>query len=420
MKTVKIWIWIVLATAGYIGCSDMNDLHDQYLQRGESIFVGQPDSVKIVAGKNRVKITCRNYDPKVAKLTVYWDFRQGSKSFDVPSDRLGEDMELIIDGLKEKQYTFELVTTNPVGQYPSIPASISGPVYGSRYEASLTNRKVGSATIFPSANNKTSISLTKALDKMVGVEVKYMNSSDKETILEMDNDDMELEITDSKDGVIEYRTLYVPENCIDTFYTNFTPINFTLIEDEKLDRLLFKRWNTVVPYTGYVGWDIENMWDGVIPSGTTAALSGEPGYLSNTAQNVSVAPWDFTFDLGQMVKLRRFIFYSRLNNQQYTVTHPKRIELYASPTPNVTANLDDWIFLGEFNSIKPSGLATGFTTEDTNHAMEGEEFFTTDDSVVVRYLRFRVMETWVTPTGNHTIAILQLVFFGVPEAYLDL
>jgi len=203
----------------------MYSLHDEYMQRGETIYVGQPDSVKIFPGKNRVKITYRNYDPKVGKLTIYWDFRDGSASFDVPANKLGEEVEMIVEGLKEKQYTFELVTTNPVGLYSSIPLYITGQVYGTNYVATLSNRKISKASIFPSNNNRIEIVWTNVIDNMVCVELLYHNTLNEETILLVDNNQMETIITDSKDENIRYRTLHLPENCIDMFYTNYVPIN---------------------------------------------------------------------------------------------------------------------------------------------------------------------------------------------------
>jgi len=404
----------MLASIGYNGCSDINSLHDKYLQRGETIYVAPPDSVKIFSGREKVKITYRNYDPTVGKLTVYWDFRQGSASFDVPADNLGEEEELTILNLQEKHYTFELVATDPSGQYHSIPLNISGQVYGPRYEASLVNRKVGNATIFPLANYKMSIAWASAVGTMAGVELLYRNSSDTETVMKVTNDDMLINITDSKDDAIMYRTFHLPENCIDTFYMEYAPINFAVIDDVRLNRLLCRRWNPPgIPYSAFgSGWEIERLWDGILGN-------VDPGFLSPGGTNVSVTPWNFTFDMGQLARIRRIKLYPRVTlAQEYVQSHPKKIELWASPTDDVNADLATWIFLGEFNSIKPSGPGP-VTAEDTAYARGGEEYFTTDNiTAAVRYLRFRIMETWVTP--NTTVAIMEIELFGVSQEDLGI
>ena len=408
MKTKNIWMWIVLASIGYFGCSNMNDLHDEYLQRGETIYTGRPDdSIKIFSGKNRVKIIYRNYDPKATKLTVFWDFRQGSAPFNVPTDRLGEDVELIIDDLQEKYYTFELICTNSVGQYPSIPLSISGQAYGALYTATLSDRKINSATIAPWDNNKMNITWAKTVDNMVGVEVKYKNSSDVETVLRIPNDEMTTSITDAKNDVMEYRTLHLPENCIDTFYTSNTPINFIEVEEPetKLDRLLFTRWNPPgIPYRELAGnpWNIENLWNGIY-AGT--------GYSSPSPV---VMPFSFTFDMGQKARISRILIYPRLSGQQYTGNHPKVIEIYGSATSDVNQDFDTWLYLGEFVSIKPSGSAgSTATAEDNAYLEKGEVFKATDNTdVPIRYLRFHITERW--STGN-TVQLMEVEVFGFPE-----
>ena len=409
MKKGNIWIWMVLIITfiGYSGCSDINELHDQYLQRGETVYMGRHDSVKIFSGQNRVFITYRNYDPKVGKLTVYWDFRQGSATFYVPADKLGEDLEVEIDQLEEKQYTFELVTSTPEGKFSSIPLNITANVYGPKFEASASNRKIFYATNFPFAHRKT-INWASTVEDMVGVELKYRNESDAETVLKIPNDERITRITDYKeDDVIMYRTLHSPENCIDTFYTAYTPINLALVEEEKLNRALFSRWNPPgIPYQSFGGWEIESMWDGNLGD-------VDPGFSSPSGNNIAGNPWNFTFDMGQTAKIRRFVYYPRLTaNQAYTANHLKKVEFWGSPTSDVNADFDTWLFLGEFNSVKPSGEPLPvITQEDIDYARGGEEFFTTHNTTeAVRYIRVRVLEMWVMP--NNTVQIMELEIFG--------
>jgi len=417
MKIRIIWIWMALVSVGYFGCSDMNDLHDQYRQRGEAIYVGQVDSLKLFPGKNRVKITYRNYDPKVSKLTVYWDFRQGSASFDVPTDRLGEEIEEYIGQLDEKNYTFELVTSNRSGEYKSIPLYISGPVYGSRYTASLTDRKVVYAThFFPSSNERMEISWASAIEKMVGVEILYRNASDVETVMRVGNDETNAIIKDLKDDAVTYRTLYLPEEaCIDTFYTNYASINFEMIlELDKMDKSLFQRWNPPgIPYVALgQGWEnIEALWNGI--------TNVNPGYMTDNRMVGGVwQPVSLTFDMGQMAKIANMKIFPRITDSQwYAATHPRKISIWGSPTDNVNEDFATWIYLGEFNGYRPSGNTTHVPNAaatpqvDRDHCAAGELFEATDNlDVAVRYLRFHVTENWQLP-GAH-VALMEIDIFG--------
>ena len=401
MKTNKRWVWIcvVLVSIGYSSCSDMTSIHEQYLKRGETIYVTQADSIKIYSGKNRVKITYRNYDPKVSKLIVYRDFRLDSALFDVPDHSLGEEIEVIVDQLEEKQYTFELVTSNREGKYPSVPSYISGPVYGSKYEATLSDKKIVNATFFPLADNRVDISWASAIDRMVGVELVYRNLSNTETTRKVLNDELNTRITDSGDGEVRYRTLHLPENCIDTFYTAYTSIDFALIEDEQLDRTKFTRWNPPgIPYVSYGGgYDVENLW----------SLSINDQYLI-----VAPLPLSITFSLGQSAKLNRFKLWHYKPDGFFMWYAPRKFQIWGSPHPDVTENFDDWILLGEFESIKPSGLPEGeFTEEDLARGEAGEEYYVKTENIPpIQYIRIHSMENW---WGGANFSISEMEFYGV-------
>jgi len=390
----------------YCGCSNINTLHDPYLQQGEMMYSGQLDSVKVFPGKNRVKITYWNYDPKVARLTVYWDFRQGSRQFDVPSDRLGEEIEIIIDQLNEKSYTFELVTFNREGKNPSVPFNITGTVYGSIFEASLSNRKIISAMGFPLENNKMVVDWANTIDRMVGVELLYRNTSDEETVLLLPNDEMNTVITDSKEVGLMYRTLFLPEaNCIDVFNTSYTPIDFIEDWDEKLDKSKFLRWNPPgIPYSVQGGYHIEALWNDVYV---------EIGYLTS---NASPLPHNVTFDMGQAAKLNRIRVWQRLsaNNLIFASQNVRKFQLLGSPHPEVNEDFETWLFLGDFESVKPSRLPLGQTTEDDiEYAMAGEVYTIQENGdVPIRYIRMFITETW---GGIVPAAMGEIEFFGEIE-----
>ena len=49
-------LMFVLSGVAVAACSDMNDLHDQYLQQGETIYSAKFDSIKIFSGRYRVRV----------------------------------------------------------------------------------------------------------------------------------------------------------------------------------------------------------------------------------------------------------------------------------------------------------------------------------------------------------------------------
>ncbi|MGV8136693.1 MAG: DUF4998 domain-containing protein [Mangrovibacterium sp.] len=401
-------IYVLLGIALCWSCSDMNSLHDEYLQRGERICVSQPDSVMALPGKNRVQILYRNLDPKVAKLIVYWDFKKDSAIFEVPSDRLGEWISVDIKNLVEKQYTFDLVTVDKNNKYPSVPFSISEAAYGSSFESTLSPRKIKSGTVFPLKDNTMTIEWANAVKGMIGVELLYKDASTgADRTLFVPNDVLETKKSDvDAESVIRYRTFFLPvEDCIDTFRTAYASVNLSITLDEKIDRTKFKRWNpSGIPYRSYSGWELETIWNGNL---------NNPGFLA--PQN-SGYPFVFTFDLGQTAAIRRIKIWPRVTHDPYIYarTHAKRLKIYGSPTIDVTDDLAGWTLLGECISTKPSGDGETVTAEDIIYAKAGEEFIMTNTSFAVRYIRVDALESWPARTGDtNTFCTMELEVYGV-------
>lgn len=172
--------------------------------------------------------------------------------------------------------------------------------------------------------------------------------------------------------------------------------------EEALDKARFARWNPPgISYTNYSNWYIENMWD------EKGALIS-PGFMGSTAVTL---PTSFTFDMGQVAKLSRLKLYQRCNaSQTYTAGNLRHFKLYGSDHPGVTDDPSTWVFLGEFESYKPSGLPIGqITDEDQAFAVAGEDFNMAIGSPAVRYLRFDVLKTW---GGANNFVIMELDAFG--------
>lgn len=189
-------------------------------------------------------------------------------------------------------------------------------------------------------------------------------------------------------------------NKTDTIFDTFHPIFET-----QLDKSLFRRWNPPgIPYDGYTtaNWRIENFWDGKI---------GTKGNAMNQGF-ANLTKLEFTFDMGQTAKLSRFKINQRSeSNLIYGLGHPKKFQLWGSTTPNVNQDFATWIYLGEFESIKPSGLPLGqVSDDDIRYAWEnGEEWNVPLEAPAIRYIRFVAQETW----GNASaVQMLEITLFG--------
>ena len=86
-------------------------------------------------------------------------------------------------------------------------------------------------------------------------------------------------------------------------------------------------------------------------------------------------PSILTIDLGVNVKLSRFIMHQRGGTWGFRHANPRTFTVYGSLTiPGQDGNLNDWINLGDFESIKPSGLPVGtLSNEDRQRVLDGDE-----------------------------------------------
>lgn len=191
-----------------------------------------------------------------------------------------------------------------------------------------------------------------------------------------------------------------------------------LYEEKIQSTKYWKKWNgdPVIPYKQYSGsYPITKMWDGIKmgPSGDTKNMFHLPAGTPY--------PVRFTFDMGQVYKLSRMKVAQRsLSNWEFAHGNPKRFQVYGSLNSNVALDANEperqWIFLGEFNSFKPSGLPLGSkSAEDEAVAREGEDFtFPIELATEVRYIRFDILETW---GGTEMVHISELEMWGQPEGY---
>lgn len=360
-------------------CSKMNDLHDVYLRKGETLYVGKPDSIQVLPGKERVKLLYWVSDPKATKLVVYWLSKTDSIVADVPPHSSVDDtLELIIDGLAENQYSFTLHTMNSDFKNRSVALQTSGMVYGSQFQSSLLNRLIASGTL--SSTNQLEITWLGAVEKGIGSEIRYRGvDGTTQTVYAPMSD--EVTSIDGVAGDVAYRTLFLPEpTAIDTFFTDWEPYAPSL--EERVDPAGFSRWNPIaIPYTQYSdAFSIEKLWDG---DPTSRYL-----FLTEVGQ-----PFSFTFDMGKTALITRFRAFME-SGQLFTGQSVESFELWGATTPEVTDDFGSgWHKLGEYRFTRPSEQG-GTADEDQAAGLAGEEFGVDADAPPVRYIRVVVKKSW--------------------------
>ena len=176
--------------------------------------------------------------------------------------------------------------------------------------------------------------------------------------------------------------------------------------EEKLDRLKFARWNPPgIPYIQLNNdWKIEKIWDGL------GAMVGT-GFSWPTTTKMGDS---WTMNMGQTAKLSRIKIYQRGTGAQfYTGANIREFELYGSPHPNVNEDITTWIFMGSYESFKPSGLPhLQLSDEDVAFATAGQDYMMDVSLPSIRYLRFKINKTW----GNaNYMQLMEIEIFGQPQ-----
>lgn len=225
-KLYCIWIVLVCLAAG---CAKMNDKHDEFLARGETVYIGKVDSVRSFPGKERLLLRYWISDPRAKNVTLYWGTENSlSKVLPVAPHLPDEALEAMLtasDNLDENTHTFQWIASDLQGNKSMVFESLAT-VYGSRYQEKLLNRRI----VDTNPDDYGNIDVTWAgasSEEELGVEISYTKNGG-EAVTEYHpklGTALRLEDVDYTQGV-HYQTLYLPApTALDTFYTAVTRMN---------------------------------------------------------------------------------------------------------------------------------------------------------------------------------------------------
>lgn len=179
----------------------------------------------------------------------------------------------------------------------------------------------------------------------------------------------------------------------------------------------------VIPSTGFVFRDLPGdaprhtsttspnaLWDGAIAGWPSTVLLTQSAYTP-------FEPHMITVDLGVTAKLSRIRLwdYPEWGNSGQNVYYARgamrRFEIWGSDEYNPNGELDStWVKMGEFESIKPSGLPEWVVNNDDIEAgQRGFDYDLDQSAPEVQYLRIRCLENW---EGGTFLAIAEIEVYG--------
>lgn len=227
---VKKCVIVMSSLLSVMGCGDMNELHQTYLDRGETIYTGAIDSLEVCGGLNRAQLKWEmNADPRITDLVIRWNNKKDSVVLAVDRsepDKIGiyKDSLVLDEYLSEGSILFQLYTRDNLG-HTSVIREITGEVYGTNFASAAAlklPRKLEKAKVVGTDSVKLTFA-TVDQPTMVNTKIYYIyygtDSRGEERVVELPNEETEvlLEGINFGDG-IKYQSSFLPaENALDAF-----------------------------------------------------------------------------------------------------------------------------------------------------------------------------------------------------------
>jgi len=195
------------------------------------------------------------------------------------------------------------------------------------------------------------------------------------------------------------------KNVSDTARVKLAPLYEELLDRTKMGDLR-------LPTDVYQG----HTWSGLPPREIKFMFDGnstDPTSVFHVPNNIGI-PLHFTINLGKVYKLSRFKLWMRNQDQDiFNGMSARYFEVYGSNAPNGDGSWDSWTLIGDYEMKKPSGLPRGtLNAEDRAAHASGMEFNIPIDAAPVRYLRFKIKETWGL---SQTFSNAEMGFWGAED-----
>ncbi|MDR0699139.1 MAG: hypothetical protein LBG28_07995 [Tannerella sp.] len=352
-----IKVMMAALSAGFLflvfSCEKMTGIHEKYLDRGETLYIGIADSVKVHPGFHKIGFEWKiNADPRITKTVIYWNRRDTSVT--VPVVRTSESemwLTTLVNDINEGEYVFEFEMQDDNGHI-SKSIEVSGSVLGDTYVENLRNRGIKELAKLVTGDMQITweaVSVT-ASSLMYSV-IEYVNSDGNPVILEVSNDE---EITllqglETGDEINIY-AIHLPEDGLETVMSlkrRFLMPKFEREIAKSRFVAAFKPGDNTTPHPGGGDQDylkpitdfgvgqrsLAKIWDGGAANNTNGMTILHTEDQSGNAGARFKFPHHFTFDIGVPATLSRLHIWCRVDNGAFTGHSPRFFELWATDAP---------------------------------------------------------------------------------------
>ncbi|MCL3778950.1 DUF4998 domain-containing protein [Prolixibacteraceae bacterium JC049] len=304
MKQITYVFALLLLTA-LCSCDSMNDIHSEYLEGGEKIYLGKVDSLKALPGQNRIELNWLiNADPRVTKWTVFWSNRTEKREVEKGTNMAGDTIKISLTDLVEDTYTFEVVSYDDEGN-KSLPVELTARSYGEFYISNLHNRAIKSYKVdgeFPSNMQEVTIEWETAPEGCLKTVVYFENKDGEEQKIEVLPSDSKTIISEWYNE-IRYESSYLPvPMAVDTFASKASRLKpQKIVGGTYLD---FAGENEVVEQNGISIVSSANDWG--FPDSSDGSITHNGNCYDNKGNGAS----DFTISVTGLGENKKYLLYA--------------------------------------------------------------------------------------------------------------
>jgi hypothetical protein len=343
MKKIFNISLIFVAFAALCSCEGMMDVHKEYLETGEIVYMPKPESVNFFAGRGRALLRTVLYNsPNVRSVNVYWDNGKDSLIYPVTPSVGWDTIDIEIPNLEEKSYTFTMWTTDAYNNR-SLPITGFSSSYGALFQSSLVNQPVWRVALTEEGGQITWSSI---VENLICTEVRYTDkNSETQTITTPATASAVLCPNVETPSKFTYRSLFLPEtNAVDTFYVDWTEYETPFPEMLLLNKGEF-RVLTVSDETASDGGGMHMIIDNKLDTYWHSKWSGGSAPF----------PHWVVIDLGSPRNMCRIEAYRRMNT---TYTDTKTVLFAVGDDP--AYNASTWKNIGQvvFSNIMGDNMTT--------------------------------------------------------------
>ena len=402
----------VIVLSFFVGCEDMTDIYQKYIENGEIVYAPKLDSMKFYAGQNQVYFKFWTFNAtSVATVDVYWD--EDSLLIPVTPSSGRDSMMVAVPCHIEKSYTFKIRTTDIFGNH-SLWTTDFANSYGELFQQSLTNRTVKS---FELVGHNAQITWFPPVSNLVRSEIRYTDDFEQEQTVVVPAAQNTTPCMGLTSNRFEIRSFFLPEaDAVDSFAVNWESIR-PLYQISRAGWAIkyCNSWHGMPSLTG-----TENMPHFVFDGNNTTFWHSNYATITGTSPlgpllQRDPPPHTLVLDFGEQIDIAQVDIYRRINNN-----NTQTVIAYAPAVDDELLSETDMEWLGPVTwtsnnqTLFPNYVYTGVENANwielgrcefpaiTNATVPDQQTILSSQNVQSRYLKLIFPNT--RSNGNVSIA----------------